>query len=185
MVVSVADNEFHAAQVPVLLARGAAPPWHQIRRLMVPLDGPTIARQALPFAIDLAQRCHADVVLLQAIPPTIDAYPYVPLPASARELLHMQALHELGEVADVLHEHGLTATPLVTEGYAAEVIVDTAAQRQVDLIVMATHGYSGIRRWALGSVADKVAHAAMTPVVLIRGQANVNERDALELEHLS
>jgi nucleotide-binding universal stress UspA family protein len=149
---------------------------------MVPLDGPTISRQALPCAIDLAKRCHADVDLLQAIPPTIDAYPYIQLPASVRELLRMQALHELREVADDLRRHGLTATPLVVEGYAAEVIVETAAQRHVDLIVMVTHGYSGIKRWALGSVADKVAHAAMAPLVLIRLGPNEDERDTLESE---
>jgi nucleotide-binding universal stress UspA family protein len=177
MLGSVADKVVQAATVPVLLVRGAAPPEYRIRRLMVPLDGPTIARQALPCAIDLAQRCHAEVDLLQAIPPTIEAYPYISLPASVRELLHMQALHELREVADDLRQHGLTATPLVAEGYAAEVIVETAAQRHVDLIVMATHGYSGIKRWSLGSVADKVAHAAMTPLVLVRTQPNVDEAD--------
>jgi nucleotide-binding universal stress UspA family protein len=172
---SVADKVIQAATVPVLLIRGAAPPEYRIRRLLVPLDGPTIARQALPCATDLAKRCHADVVLLQAIPPTVDAYPYVPLPAGVRELLHVQALHELREVAHDLHQHGLTATPLVAEGYPAEVIAETAALQQVDLIVMATHGYSGIKHWALGSVADKVTHAATTPLVLNRAQPNEDE----------
>jgi nucleotide-binding universal stress UspA family protein len=44
---------------------------------------------------------------------------------------------------------------------------------------MATHGYSGIRRWALGSIADKVVHAAATPLVLIRAQTNVDKPDGL------
>jgi nucleotide-binding universal stress UspA family protein len=176
MLGSVADKVVQAAMVPVLLVRGPAPSEYRIRRLIVPLDGPTIARQALPFAIDLAQRCHAEVDLLQAIPPTIEAYPYVVLPASVRELLHRQALHELREMAGDLQQHGLTATPLV-EGYAAEVIVETAAQRHVNLIVMAAHGYSGIKRWSLGSVADKVAHAATTPLVLIRAQSRAGEAD--------
>jgi nucleotide-binding universal stress UspA family protein len=147
---------------------------------MVPLDGPTIARQALPFAIDLAQRCHAEIVLFQAIPPTIGTYPYVVLPAGVRELLHTQALRELGELADDLRQRGLTATPLVTGGVAAEVIVETAVQQQVDLIVMATHGYSGIKRWALGSVADKVVQATTTPLVLVRAQSRAELPAALE-----
>jgi nucleotide-binding universal stress UspA family protein len=53
-------------------------------------------------------------------------------------------------------------------GHAAEVLVDEAERREVDLIVMATHGYSGLRRWALGSVADKVLHATTTPLILVR-----------------
>jgi nucleotide-binding universal stress UspA family protein len=46
--------------------------------------------------------------------------------------------------------------------------VDEAENRGVDLIVMATHGYSGVRRWALGSVADKVLHATKKPLLLVR-----------------
>ncbi|HET9222672.1 MAG TPA: universal stress protein [Roseiflexaceae bacterium] len=179
---SVADKVVQAAMVPVLLVRGTPPPEYRIRRLLVPLDGSPLACLALPFAIDLAQRVHAEIVLLQAIPPTIGTYPYVVLPAGVRELLHMQALHELQEVADDLHQRGLTATPLVTGGEPAEVVVETTAQQQVDLIVMATHGYSGIKRWALGSVADKVMHAAKTPLLLIRAQTNMNAPDALEPE---
>ena len=53
-------------------------------------------------------------------------------------------------------------------GYAAEEIVEATARHQVDLIVMATHGYGGIKRWALGSIADKVLHAAPTPLLLVR-----------------
>jgi nucleotide-binding universal stress UspA family protein len=97
-------------------------------------------------------------------------------------MLHLQAVRELREVADDLQQRGLIATPLVTGGEPAEVIVETAVQQHVDLIVMATHGYSGIKRWALGSVADKVAHAARTPLVLIRAQANPDTSDALEPE---
>ena len=58
----------------------------------------------------------------------------------------------------------------VVNGHAAEVFVDEAAHCEVDLIVMATHGYSGLRRWALGSVADKVLHTTTTPLVLVHGR---------------
>ena len=174
---SVADKVIQAATVPVLLVRGAAPAQYRIRRLLVPLDGSALACQALPWTVELAQRAHAQIVLIQVIPPTIDVFPYVPLPASVRELLEMQALRELREVVDDLKERGLAATPLVIAGNAAEVIVETAAQQQIDLIVMATHGYSGIKRWALGSVADKVAHAAATPLLLIRAQSRADDPD--------
>jgi nucleotide-binding universal stress UspA family protein len=63
---------------------------------------------------------------------------------------------------------GHTVNALVAEGMPADVIVDVAAHREVDLIVMATHGRSGISRWALGSVADKVLHSTTVPLVLVR-----------------
>jgi nucleotide-binding universal stress UspA family protein len=57
-------------------------------------------------------------------------------------------------------------------GYPAEVIVDEAERRHASLIVMATHGYSGLRRWTLGSTADKVLHSTRTPLLMIRATHN-------------
>ena len=62
-------------------------------------------------------------------------------------------------------------TPVAAIGLPAEAIVDEASREGVDLIVMATHGASGLRRWAVGSVADKVLHATSTPLVLVGAQA--------------
>jgi nucleotide-binding universal stress UspA family protein len=61
-------------------------------------------------------------------------------------------------------------TPVAIFGYPADTIVDAAIERQVDLIVMATHGYGGLRRWALGSVADTVVHTTATPLILVSAQ---------------
>lgn len=180
MLGSVADKVVQAATVPVLMVRDAAPAAYRLQRLLVPLDGSALARQALPCAIDLAKRCRADIVLLEVVPPTIEAYPYMPLPAGVRELLHRQALQEVQTVADDLQQHGIAAMPLVATGYPAEVITETAAQQHADMIVMATHGYSGIKRWALGSVADKVAHTATTPLVLVHAQRDADTAQALE-----
>ena len=58
----------------------------------------------------------------------------------------------------------------VVSGEPAQEIVDTAANEHADLIVMATHGYTGVRRWVLGSVADKVLHVSTTPLLLVRAQ---------------
>ena len=66
--------------------------------------------------------------------------------------------------------------PIVVSGEPAEAIVDTATNEHADLIVMATHGYTGVRRWALGSVADKVLHASATPLLLVRAQYRELER---------
>jgi nucleotide-binding universal stress UspA family protein len=63
---------------------------------------------------------------------------------------------------------GLDVRGEIVEGDAAEAIVDYASKKDVDLIIMATHGRSGITRWALGSVADRVVRHAKVPVLLVR-----------------
>jgi nucleotide-binding universal stress UspA family protein len=78
---------------------------------------------------------------------------------------------ELGDLAGELERQDIVVTPVAVNGFPAETIIDEAVRRGVDLIVMATHGYSGIKRWALGSVADKVLHATRTPLLLVRAQA--------------
>jgi nucleotide-binding universal stress UspA family protein len=175
---SVTDKVVHSASMPVFVIRNAGRATAEdiaFKRIMVPLDGSELARQALPFATGLAIGASAELTLLQAVAPAIEALPRFaprgrPLPQLREVLLAMraQASQELNALADELGQHELPVTTLVVNGHAAEVIVDQADQRHADLIVMATHGYSGIKRWALGSVADKVLHAAITPLVVVR-----------------
>jgi nucleotide-binding universal stress UspA family protein len=82
--------------------------------------------------------------------------------------LHEYALDELKAEAASLRAEAPRVLTRAIIGYPAEVIIDEAREMDVDLIVMATHGYSGLRRWALGSVADKVLHATTTPLILVR-----------------
>jgi nucleotide-binding universal stress UspA family protein len=65
--------------------------------------------------------------------------------------------------------HSVAVTSPVTDGITvADAIIDAVEAHSIDLIVMATHGYSGLRRWALGSVADKALHASPCPLLLVR-----------------
>jgi nucleotide-binding universal stress UspA family protein len=165
---SVADKVVQAAETPVLLIRSAVPePRPRLRRIMVPLDGSALAEQAMPLAIELAVAAHADVLLFQAIAPVVEAYPYPHLPSDVQLALRDQAHVELTRAAESFREHPITLTSEVELGYPGEAIIDAATRHDVDLIVMATHGYSGLRRWVLGSVADKVAHATTTPLLLV------------------
>jgi nucleotide-binding universal stress UspA family protein len=182
---SVTDQVVHTATAPVLVVRGADPAPQTdptIKRILVPLDGSAFARQALPLATELAIRANADLILLEAIAPTIEtAARFRPVGrpilqyAEMMELLHWHAQLDLGALAEQLRMRGLHVKTSIVNGHAAEVIVDEAEQRGVDLIVMATHGYSGLKRWALGSVAHKVLHAATMPLVLVRARASADE----------
>jgi nucleotide-binding universal stress UspA family protein len=176
---SVADKVVHASNIPVLVVRGMEqPPTGEpsLKRILVPLDGSALARQALPQAVGLAASIHAELILLTVhAPPLGEALEEVSsYPRSDKLLaaLRDRVLGELSGLADELHQQQVPVTPVAAEGFPAEAIIDEATRRQVDLIVMATHGYSGLKRWALGSVADKVLHAAMTPLLLVRAQDN-------------
>lgn len=175
---SVTDKVVHATTTPIFVVRsGEQVPLDEIafKRILVPLDGSKLAKQVLPLATELASAAHAELTLLQAVSPAIEGLPNIsPLsrpPSHFGEViaeLREQADYELTTLAAELRRPEIRVTRAVVTGHPAEVIVDEAYRRDSDLIVMATHGYGGIRRWALGSVADKVLHAATTPLVLVR-----------------
>jgi nucleotide-binding universal stress UspA family protein len=173
---SVADAVLHTAAAPVLLVRGNAPPPKHasaIKRIIVPLDGSELARQALPTAIELADFARAEVVVVQAITPSIEDYLGAASPvAELRDNLRAQALHEYEQ--QVAGDRPAAVTAAVLVGHAAQAIAEEVDWRRADLIVMATHAYSGLRRWVHGSVADQLLHATTTPLLLVRGHVGEN-----------
>ena len=181
---SVTDKVLHATATPVFVVRGSKPaPVDPVtfERVMVPLDGSPMAAQALPLAADLAERAQAELLLMQAVEVSIDAYPSIAplgrpdlMPSEVLRMLRLRAGQQLEAQATMLRKRGLHVVSHVLNGHAAEAIIDEATQRPVDLLVMATHGYSGLKRWALGSVTDKVLHAATTPLLLVRATASAN-----------
>jgi nucleotide-binding universal stress UspA family protein len=171
---SVTDKVVQASPAPVFVVPGATPEQSgapRLKRILLPLDGSAFAQQALPPAIELATHGHAELILLRAIVPTVEAYHGTLLPADVQAALRDHAQEDLRAVAGELHPYEIPIKTAVVIGYVAEQIVTAAAQHQVDLIVMATHGYGGIKRWALGSVADKVLHATPAPLLLVRVRA--------------
>jgi nucleotide-binding universal stress UspA family protein len=178
---SVTDRVVHATATPVFVVRGNKPaPADQItfKRVMVPLDGSPLAAQGLPLAADLAERAGAELLLMQAVEASIEAYPAIAplgrpdlMPSEILRMLRVRAGQQLEEQAAPLRAHGLSVATHVINGHAAEAIIDEATRQSIDLLVIATHGYSGLKRWALGSVTDKVLHAATTPLLLVRANA--------------
>ncbi|MFN2218842.1 MAG: universal stress protein [Anaerolineae bacterium] len=146
-------------------------------RILVPLDGSSLAEQALACAMTLAQRLPAELVLLRAIwiPPDLLEIldeSTVELNAIVTEL-EAEAHDYLGALIEQLRDAGLTSRHVLRRGPAAEAILDYVGQVDIDQIVMATHGYSGIKRWTHGSVAERVLQAAHVPLLLVR----VGEQD--------
>lgn len=146
--------------------------------LLAPLDGSELAEQALPHAQAIAQRAGARITLLQVIPnvAALAQEPALP-PGRLTAALHTQALQSqwqeqalaaLEQTAQSLAGQGVMAQAAVVVAHPPDGILDYAQTQAVDLIVMSTHGRSGLARWVYGSVAARVVQAAPCPVLLIR-----------------
>ena len=139
------------------------------KRILVPLDGSELAKKALDHAEKLAETFDSEIILFQVVPfmPVYGA-PELMTPFIVDEKQKEAAERYLTNLSEELKKRGFKVTAKVKTGQqvAAE-IIDFAKESGVDLIVMCTHGYSGITRWVLGSVAHKVLTRAETPILLI------------------
>ncbi len=149
-------------------------------RILVPLDGSPRAERALPVAARIARRSGSTIVLLRvaAIPaeyaPAMYASALSATPFYAQELLEAElakARYYLADVAQSEQLAGIRTETAVLSGAAAPAILAVAGGdhgQLVDLIVLCSHGRSGFTRWALGSVAQKVARHSPVPVLVLR-----------------
>lgn len=173
---SVAERVLHVAPVPLLLVRPQGtstimPPAAPFRTILVPLDGSAFAEQALSTARDLATATGATLVLMGAASPAKDtgARPPAGNQPVRMELKQLYTRY-LENTAEQLQAEGLTVRIQVVVGQPAESILRVSEQVQPDLVVMATHGRSGLQQLWLGSVALKVVQGATRPVLLVRAR---------------
>lgn len=141
------------------------------RHILVPLDGSPLAEVALAHALVLARAHGAEVTLLNSISPMDEVMVSEGEPVFLADLwkARQQAAQVYLESVSRRPEWREIATHRVVENSpAADAIVDHARKHAVDVIVMATHGRSGFRRWVFGSVAEKVVRGADRPVLLVR-----------------
>ena len=165
----------HASRRPVLVVRpkdrpGASEQAPALQTILVPLDASELSRSALPFAEDLAKALGASLVVMHAIVPTAIAYPGaepVAIPQSVITDIEASAHAFVRGIAGELTARGLKAKPVVLTGPAAEAIVEVAEAESADVIVMSTHGRSGVPRLLLGSVSEAVVRRSSVPVTLV------------------
>lgn len=158
-------------------------------RILVPLDGSPRAERALPVVARIAGGAGgATVVLVRAVDLASIAGPYYRAPAEAAETLAEAEIEEaeryLAEIsrADVLA--GVRTEVHVLTGQAGLCILDAADAQRADLMVLCSHGRTGLRRWALGSVAEHVARHSAVPVLLVREQGPTLAGPHPDPEHL-
>jgi len=139
------------------------------KKILVPLDGSELAEKALDHAEKLAEAFDAEIILFQVVPfMTIYGTPELMTPFILDKKQKEEAESYLINLSGDLKKRGFKVTAKVKTGqHVAGEIIDFAKENGVDLIVMCTHGHSGITLWVLGSVARKVLTRAETPILLI------------------
>lgn len=158
------------------------------KKIVVPLDGSELAAQALPHAEEIARGAGAQLILLRVVENPVRMMAAIPgLAGSGGSVgagsigvvavgldsdAHRQALDDaktaLESLAASLRHRKINAVADIDTGDPASRIVDYAVANAVDLIVMSTHGRTGMARWTHGSVATKVLHAAPCAVFTVR-----------------
>ncbi len=172
---SVAEKVLARSPVPVLLVHPTGQvatlgPESAQASILIPLDGSAFAEKALPHAAALARVFGGLILLVRAVGLPMAAYSYPGMGLVQESLEEEQRESEayLGEVAQRLRADGLSVQTVVREGWPADIIVYRGAALGARLIVMATHGRTGVARLLLGSVALDVIRRSPLPVLLIR-----------------
>jgi nucleotide-binding universal stress UspA family protein len=172
---SVADQVGHESTVPVMVvrARQLEPGPVGITRLVVPLDGSSRAEAALPVATAISRRLGTPISLIRVVDPTDlmppavgvgEAIPFEIYDEAEKEL-EQEARHYLDTMAQKLREQGLPVATSLLKGAPASSIEE--ATYLGDVIVLSSHERTGVMRWLLGSVAEKLAREDESPVILV------------------
>ena len=180
---SVTDKVLHATSNPLLLVSSrdhiGASADVKLTTVIVPLDGSDLAEQVLPHAVSLANALSLKVLLVRVTPLAADYYRYTDysvgayydysagVDAAALEYLHGINQRLQGQQIISVEERLLHGNP-------AAAIVDLAKEVTGTVVAMTTHGRSGVGRWVLGSVADRVVCHCGNPVLIVRSMASIS-----------
>ncbi len=138
------------------------------KRILIATDGSEYTKKAIDYGIELAINTGAKLHAIYVI----DTRAYGSIPLSAPEEYAYSLLRQEGDmaikyVADTAEAAGLEVEGIITEGHPVDEIINYAEQNSIDLIVMGTLGKSGLDRFLLGSVADKVIRNSKIPVIVV------------------
>ena len=183
---SVAEKVLHGADNDVLLIRAIEPIERKgaaahLERLVVPLDGSKLAEQAVvPCAVELAKKMNLELILLRVYLMPGVAYPtgsYAPdWKLLDRETRERASEYLQEKIRQLLNEGFDRVSSMVLEGSAAEKIIEVARENPGSLIAMSTHGASGVGRWVLGSITERVIRHSDNAVLVIRAKSAVSAK---------
>lgn len=144
-----------------------------IKRILVPVDFSEPSRRALDYAVELGRGVGAELTVLHVVEPV-----YYPMAGDTSGIIYDASLlyeevergakEQLSRIAGALRRRHVPVNPVIRTGAAHRVIADTAKRVKSDLIVMATHGRTGLSHVLMGSVAERVVRTAPCPVLTVR-----------------
>jgi len=139
-------------------------------RILVPLDGSTLAERALRHAEEIARGARSEILLLQAVNLPMPVVPEAVLVPDGKWLAEAKkdAARYLDGIAGPLRDAGMRVRTMVDERPPADAILHVATREEIDLIVMSTHGRGGLSRLLMGSVAESVFRATSRTVMLVK-----------------
>lgn len=171
---SVTDKVLHGSNNHLFLIRAQdqakAEGEALLKKVIVPLDGSPVAEMVLPYVIDLAKKMRLEVVLVRSFAlPAATADEYQTYTDELIGLIEAEARDYLAEKVKEMKGKGLqNVSSVVNVGYGAEEIITLARKTPDNFIAMCTHGRSGVKRFVLGSVTDRVVRHSGDPVLIIR-----------------
>lgn len=158
------------------------------KRILVPLDGSLLAEQALPLAARIARASGSTLLLVRAINMLAEsnriymAEPALFLP-DMQEEEKQNASYYLLQMLNRTELKGIDVRTMIREGHAATIIMDVAREEQASLIVMSSHGYSGVKRWMLGSTTQTILRQSPIPVLIVREPEHKNMETTSSQDH--
>ncbi len=187
-----ANNVARAFECPLLLVRASKKILKNVHfdKILVPLDGSIPGEAVLPHIEQLASIFKSKVTLLYVVEMLYHLYPYaepigyygavnmVKVPYTNKEMKPMKDIAEkyVKGVSDKLIAKGIKASYQVILGSPGEEIIEAEEKLHPDLVAMSTHGHSGFGRFDHGSVTDKVLHAGITPLLLVRPKKDTKKK---------
>ena len=141
-----------------------------IKKILAPTDFSPASENALKYALRLSGEFGADITFLHILEPVMPlTFEGLSMPSSPPGTESSEAEKSLKALVATARERGISgAFAMFRRGIASHEIVETAKELNIDLIVIATHGYTGWKHFAIGSTAERVARAAPCPVLVVR-----------------
>ena len=170
MIGGVTEQVLRLSPIPVLPIQSRTRPAknNRVRRVIVPVDGSSLAEEVFPWAIALARIMKARLVFLHVYPPT-----HAGFKGQVRESFEALRLRMIRQ-CELLKKQGVRARFTVRTDDPAESILAHAGMN--DMIVTTTHGEGGFKRWIFGSVAEKLIHEARVPVFVYKTSSQVKNK---------
>ena len=142
----------------------------EIKKILVPIDFSDYSKSSLKYAVNFARNFNASLILVYVIEPVI--YPpdfsmgQIAIPTAGLEM-DKRAKEELDKLAQKEISSDVNVRKIIKTGKPFVEIIETASEENVDLIIIATHGHTGVEQILFGSTAEKVVRKAPCPVLWV------------------